>query len=215
LGLGLGLVGGCSPPLRSTEASQASTPASETISAPAAVPSTALASVGSVQFRIARVRSADSELRYLATSDEPLQSCKFEIRVISAEPAGGALFSMANVSMRRQPTSDCSELLRRIAKEHGYGGEWPRAARTDELYGSLAILGRKQSREDDPGVGPSFSATPPGDWLAGKLFLSDGEGEVYLNLNEQDGIGEFSVKDEDHAVIVVTELAKVLLPQRR
>ena len=41
------------------------------------------------------------------------------------------------------------------------------------------------------------------------------KGEVFLNLDVPDGLGELSVKDEDYAVIVVTELAKVLLPERR
>jgi hypothetical protein len=44
-----------------------------------------------------------------------------------------------------------------------------------------------------------------------KLFLADGKGEVFLNLNAAEHIGEFSVKDEDYATIVTTELAKVLL----
>ena len=54
---------------------------------------------------------------------------------------------------------------------------------------------------------------PPGNWTAMKLFLADGEGEVFLNINARDGVGEFSIKDEDYATIVVTELAKVLLPK--
>ena len=46
-----------------------------------------------------------------------------------------------------------------------------------------------------------------------KLFLAGGEGEVFLNINAREGLGEFSIKDEDYATIVVTELAKVLLPK--
>jgi hypothetical protein len=47
----------------------------------------------------------------------------------------------------------------------------------------------------------------------GKLFLADGAGEVYLSLNERDALGEFSLKDDGYAVIVVTELARILLPR--
>ena len=47
-----------------------------------------------------------------------------------------------------------------------------------------------------------------------KVFLADGEGEVFLNLNPKEEIGEFSVKDEEYGSVVVTELAKVLLPAR-
>ncbi len=34
-----------------------------------------------------------------------------------------------------------------------------------------------------------------------------------MNINVRDGIGEFSLKDEDYAKVVVRELAKVLLPE--
>jgi hypothetical protein len=55
------------------------------------------------------------------------------------------------------------------------------------------------------------TSQPPGSWTVTKLFLADGKGEVFLNLNAAEHIGEFSVKDEDYATIVTTELAKVLL----
>lgn len=32
-----------------------------------------------------------------------------------------------------------------------------------------------------------------------------------MNINARDGMGEFSIKDEAYATIVVTELAKILL----
>jgi hypothetical protein len=53
---------------------------------------------------------------------------------------------------------------------------------------------------------------PPGHWTTGKLFLADGDAEVFLNLDSEEGIGEFSIKDEDFADVVIRELAKVLLP---
>ena len=74
----------------------------------------------------------------------------------------------------------------------------------------LAVLGRGQSAR--PGGG--YSSSPPGPWTAAKLFLADGTGEVFLNLDEHYCAGEFSIKDEDHAKIVVTELAKIMLPTR-
>jgi hypothetical protein len=64
-----------------------------------------------------------------------------------------------------------------------------------------------------PESGASFSPTPPGDWTVEKLFRADGEGEIFLNLNERDGVGEFSLKDSDYAAVVVTELAKIFLPR--
>jgi len=115
--------------------------------------------------------------------------------------------------LRRQPRSDCTKFLRRVAKELALSGSLPRPPAVEELECSIVILGTSQSRVEEPEIGPSFWPTPSGNWTAGKLFLADGEGEVFLNLNERDGIGEFSIKDEDYAAIVVTELAKILLPR--
>jgi hypothetical protein len=46
-----------------------------------------------------------------------------------------------------------------------------------------------------------------------KLFLGNEDeepGEVYLNLNAKDGVGEFSIKDSDYGVAVMRQLVKVL-----
>jgi hypothetical protein len=76
----------------------------------------------------------------------------------------------------------------------------------------VALLGVHQSRgHRDPEVGGSFSSNPPGSWTATKLFLNDGEGELFLNVSASEGMGEFSPKDEGYASVVVRELAKILL----
>ena len=76
----------------------------------------------------------------------------------------------------------------------------------------MALLGVHQSRgHRDPEVGGSFSSNPPGSWTATKLFLNDGEGELFLNVSAAEGMGEFSPKDEGYASVVVRELAKILL----
>jgi hypothetical protein len=149
---------------------------------------------------------------YLATTGDQKPGCVFEIRLAS-KPSSGGLFSMAKLSLDRRPGSDCTDLLRRIGKQLSFSGDLPRPAPVEELPCSIAILGTNQSRVDDQDVGASFSSEPPGNWMVGKLFLAEGEGEVYLNLNERDGLGEFSMKDEDYATTVVTELAKILLPR--
>jgi hypothetical protein len=84
-------------------------------------------------------------------------------------------------------------------------------ARSDRLSAAIAILGTNQSRSNNGPIAGGFTSKPPGSWTATKLFLADGEGEVFMNLNARDGFGEFSIKDEEYATIVVIELAKVLL----
>jgi len=156
--------------------------------------------------------SPDSSRRYLATTDDP-KPCRFQIQQEPSRSSGGVPFRLAKVSLRRQPGSDCTEFLGRVAKQLDFAGSLPRPAPEDELQGSVVILDTDQSRSEEPEIGASFSSTPPGNWTVEKMFLVDGEGEVFLNLNERDSVGEFSLKDSDYAAVVVTELAKILLPR--
>jgi hypothetical protein len=152
--------------------------------------------------------------RYMASTGVTPPTCQFEIVIEKAKPASDPRFSFAEAALLRQPKSDCTMFLHALAKHIGFTGEIPRPAPVDRLSASLAVLAANQSRSVDAGeVAGSFSSTPSGHWTAAKLFLADGEGEVYLNLNARDGVGEFSIKDEDDATIVVTELARVLLPK--
>jgi hypothetical protein len=162
------------------------------------------------QFHLTAVAASDGSRRYLASTDDAGASCRFEIE---QKVSGGEPISLANVVLRRQAGSDCTAFLRRVARELEFTGRLPRAVPAEELVGSVAILGTNQSRSGDPATGVRFSSIPPGNWMAAKLFLADGEGEVFLNVSERDGLGEFSIKDADYAVIVVTELGKILLPR--
>jgi len=55
----------------------------------------------------------------------------------------------------------------------------------------------------------SFTSEPPGDWIATKVFVADGEGEFVLNLNSKKGSGEISMKDTDYGNVVLRELSRV------
>ena len=61
-------------------------------------------------------------------------------------------------------------------------------------------------------IGGSFTSTKPGEWIACKVFLADGEAEVYLNINPVIGQGEFTTKDPEYGAVVLRELAKVFYP---
>jgi hypothetical protein len=82
----------------------------------------------------------------------------------------------------------------------------------EELSFTVAILGNHLGKGTTPDdiVAGSFSNANPGGWLVTKIFVADGMGEVYLNLNPDQNIGEFSIKDPEYGEIVLTELAKVL-----
>jgi hypothetical protein len=152
--------------------------------------------------------------RYMASTGGTPPTCQFELRIEKSSSIRDARFAFAEAAVLREPGSDCTMFLRALAKHLGFNGKLPDPAPVDRLAASLAILGVNQSRSAGAGeVAGSFSSTPPGNWTAMKLFLADGEGEVFLNINARDSVGEFSIKDEDYATIVVTELAKILLPK--
>ena len=82
---------------------------------------------------------------------------------------------------------------------------------TVRLFDSL--LGASLRCESgDNAVAGKFTSSKQGDWIAFTLFLSDGEGEVYININPVAGLGEFTTKDPEHGEVVFRELATVFLP---
>jgi hypothetical protein len=164
-------------------------------------------------FRVAVLaRNPDGGTRYLASTDSPHGRCQFELVIEPTKPSS-AQFSFTKAALMRRPASDCTAFLAALAPQLDFHGELPAPPRAKSLSLAMAILGTKQSRTPGTGeIAGGFTSTPPGNWTAGKLFFKDGEGEVFLHVNEQDGLGEFSIKDSDYATVVVTELAKVLLP---
>src|SRR5262249_12842937 len=106
------------------------------------------------------------------------------------------------------PSSDNSALLADLRKALQATKVPSPSSRMAELPFSAVIFGDKMSRNADG----SYSAKPPGNWIVIKIFLpKDGdEGQVFLNLNPNEGKGEFSLKDPDYGDYLLTELAKVL-----
>jgi len=75
----------------------------------------------------------------------------------------------------------------------------------------MAFIGSRLTR----GMGPdmiagSFTSSPPGHWIVGKVFFADGEGEVFLAVNPAERRGEFLGKDPEFSEAVVRELGRVL-----
>jgi len=60
--------------------------------------------------------------------------------------------------------------------------------------------------------GGGFNTTPPGNWMALKLFLGQGEqeSELFLNINIKTKKGQLSMKDPDYGDLALAELPKVL-----
>src|SRR6185436_6264261 len=150
--------------------------------------------------------------RYLGRAGK---TCEFEIAMQGDSSSGlpsGMTFGAG--SIERRPTTDCRAFLQSLAPALGFKeAALPSPPRESKLTISLATLGTNLSRSRTrPDTAGAFSSKPSGDWTAMKVFVKDGEGEVFLNLNVKEGVGEFSVKDEEYATTVLTELARVLLP---
>jgi len=148
------------------------------------------------------------ETRYLGRAGA---KCEFEI-AMQNESSGGMTFGSG--SIERRPATDCRAFLESLAPALGYKeAALPAPPRESRLTITLATLGANLSRSRTrPDTAGAFASKPSGDWTAMKVFVKDGDGEVFLSINVKDGVGEFSVKDEDYATTVLTELAKVLLP---
>jgi hypothetical protein len=165
-------------------------------------------------FRIVETSATpDGGTRYVADASDGAKACSFEIVIGKAKTTASGFFGFAPAAIVRRPRADCATFLKALAPQLGLRGKLPAPRPADKLTASVAVLGVNQSRDSASPEG-GFSSRPPGNWTVTKLFLAGGEGEVFLNLDAADHIGELSVKDEDYATIVMTELAKVLRSAR-
>lgn len=80
--------------------------------------------------------------------------------------------------------------------------------RVKELPFDAVILGQNMSRNPSGGL----AQNPPGNWTGSKIFLPKGgdDGQVFLNISQSEGKGEFSLKDSDYGDYVLAQLAGVL-----
>ena len=83
-----------------------------------------------------------------------------------------------------------------------------KARRLESLPFTFVNIGENLSQAANGG----FNAEPPGNWTAIKIFIGEGEkeAELFLNINEVSGKGQFSTKDPDYGDLALAQLAKVL-----
>ena len=160
-----------------------------------------------VQFKIVQASSASGQSDWIASYDRNGSTAKFVISIVNSA-SSGERFSFSKGSIRHVAGSQPEQFLERLSLALGGKGRVPSAKKVEVLPFDVAVLGTRQSRASSEGGG--FSSRPQGDWIAMKIFLARGTGEVYLNLNPVKGIGEFALKDEDYADVVLRELRSVL-----
>jgi len=168
----------------------------------------------SVVFKIEEVSrqivEGSDEVTWLATHDSKAGAARFKIRMILKKPSGDQPMVFSKGAFLREKDSKPSEFLRQIAKALEANGSGTGKPKVDVLDFTVALLGQRLSRGSGPDqFAGGFTSEPPGDWIATKVFVADGEGEFFLNLNPKEGVGEISIKDSDYGDIVLKELARV------
>jgi hypothetical protein len=157
------------------------------------------------QFSIAPLKGESGYHSWLASYQEKGKTAKFII-AIQDQPKTGQIASFTKGVIKHVADSQPEPFLHQLSVALGGHGKVPSAKHVDQLQIDLAILGAMQTKL--PGGG--FSGKPLGNWITMKAFLAEDTGEVYLNLNPEQGIGEFSMKDDSYAEIVLGALGSVL-----
>jgi hypothetical protein len=134
--------------------------------------------------------------------------CRFRIHIV-LEPRGiFSFFKSPTATFSAAPGSHCGGYLATLAGVLKFAGPMPTHARRKDVSAVIVLLGDKLVRRAS---GHGFGPEATGTWLASKLTFESTAGEVYLNMDETNGIGEFAMKDEGYAADVVRELSPVLV----
>ena len=167
---------------------------------------------GSVRFKIQELArqqsSGGEEVTWLATHESASGVTRFQIRLILKKLGGDAPFVFSHGSFIRENNPQPSDFLQQVAKVLEAKHPKPKSSKADRLDFDAAIIGDNLSLGAEGGL----SAEPPGDWMAVKVFVAEGEGEFFLNLNSKGGLAEISLKDPDYGDIVLRELWRVIGP---
>src|SRR4051794_38513418 len=171
---------------------------------------TAASPPGTVPFSLqgqGAIRKNGGETRiWLATHTANGKTARFQIKLTLKPATGAAPIAFTSGVFYREPNSDASALLPDLARALEAKKKPAVGQKLDHLPFQAAIVGENLSHSPDG----DLVAEPKGHWTAIKVFVRGGEGEFFLNLDPDEGKGEFSIKDPDYGDIVLQELAKVL-----
>jgi hypothetical protein len=176
----------------------------------------AQATLDTVPFRITEISSKTigdvHEKVWLASHETQGGAAQFRISLQLKQPSGNSPFSFSKGAIEHVKGSSPQAFIKRLSAALMAKGQIAPKSRVEKLPFDVAILGLGLSRANGSGQfsGGAFAAKPTGPWIATKIFLAGGEGEVFLNLDPTNGVGEFSIKDEGYGNVVIQELSRVL-----
>jgi hypothetical protein len=171
----------------------------------------------------------DSDRVFLRAKELPPEG---DVRVWRLGMSRGDSTAVFDFAMRMPPSSETRDSpvpmvrgkLRRVRGAHGQqlvdaiahafaADSVPRAVeKVDSLAITVGVLGTQLAHQSGASIyAGEFTADPPGDWIAAKLFLGDGETEVFLAINPRTGEAQLFAKDPEYANAIVREFARILL----
>jgi hypothetical protein len=162
------------------------------------------ADADALRFHLAQAEARPGEggaLRsWTASYDAGGKTAKFRIELALRPPEGSAPISFTSGAFAREAGSDPTVFLRDLARVLEAKAKPKPGRRLDRLPFTAALL------EVPSGEGAGAKVGR----IATKVFVAEGAGEFYLNLDPAAGVGEITMKDPDYGDTVVRELARVL-----
>jgi len=161
-----------------------------------------------------RTASADAGQRWeLHYPVEGPHQAEFVLELGSHQPASSGPFAFARAVLRGRGGTEPSAFLNVLAVALGAESTWPRRPKADLLAIDVGILGSGLARggksSEGNWIAGEFSDTKPGTWLVTKLFLGDGQAEVFLALSDEEGQGLLIRKNPDDGPTAVAEFARL------
>jgi hypothetical protein len=149
-------------------------------------------------------------LTYAGTSG---RDATFDLDLGPRRPASSRDFSFAHGVLHGGGGSAPDAFLKALAEALEAGAPWPGRAAAVEMPLDVGILGDSLARGalDQKGrvIAGEFTDARPGSWLVAKLFLKDGEAEVFLALSATERLGLLIKKDPEYGPDVVAEFARL------
>ncbi|MEP6985504.1 MAG: hypothetical protein ABI970_07895 [Chloroflexota bacterium] len=160
--------------------------------------------------------SGVQDMTWLAVASRNKQLCAFQIQlerpVVPKDSKGHVriAFSMGKfLRIDYSSDQDGTWFVRELMNELEVQDLPDDVERANEIPFMAAIFGYNLHRHDDGG----FTNKQAGHWMPTKLTTLRDADEVYMNLNLEEGLGEFASKGSYFGKTFLSEFAKIVLPK--
>lgn len=163
---------------------------------------------GVVQFTIQEIASnpmaaGDMKIWRATYHDQQGHLSTFKIQLRVSKPRVGAAFVVVPGSFMRDRASDTQPLINALAAALEVSAGAISAEKAESVPFSALIL---NSAAAEPNNGAATAGMP----ITTTVFVGKEEAQFYLSLNPAAGIGQITLKDPAHSVVVLKEISKIL-----